>query len=118
MRFPWATHRLILVNGTREEAELIKEHVKQFLEEIGRELSAEKTQLTHWDEKVLFLGYHIQGKLKKRGNQLQAILSIPPGRERLLRREILKKARYHHIPELDAMRGINAMSRGWCNYYR
>lgn len=114
----YADDWLILVNGTRQEAELIKEQVNQFLEGIGLELSAEKTKLTHWDEKVLFLGYHIQGKLKRRGNQLQAILSIPPGKERLLRREILKKARYHHIPELDAMLGINAMYRGWCNYYR
>jgi hypothetical protein len=114
----YADDWLILVNGTREEAEAIKEQVNQFLEGIGLELSAEKTKLTHWGEKILFLGYNLQGKLKKRGNQLQAILSIPSGRERLLRREILKRARYHSIPELDAMLSINAMYRGWCNYYR
>jgi hypothetical protein len=114
----YADDWLILVNGTREEAEATKEQVQQFLEGIGLELSAEKTKLTHWDDKVLFLGYYIQGKLKARGNQLQAILRIPSGRERLVRREVLRIARYHHIPELDAMLGINAIYRGWCNYYR
>ena len=114
----YADDWLILVNGTREEAEATREQVKQFLEGIGLELSAEKTKLTHWDEKVLFLGYNIQGKLKTRGNQLHAILSIPSERERRIRRETLRIARYHHIPELDAMLSINAMYRGWCNYYR
>jgi group II intron reverse transcriptase/maturase len=108
----------ILVNGTKQEAEHIKAQIGSFLTDIGLELSDEKTKLTHWSETVVFLGYNIRGVIRDKGNQIRAVLSIPPDRERLIRREIIRVARFHHIPELDAMLRINAMFRGWCNYYR
>jgi hypothetical protein len=53
-----------------------------------------------------------------KGVQTRAILSIPKGKERLIRRELLKVSTYHHIPEVDAMINMNAKFRGWCNYYK
>jgi group II intron reverse transcriptase/maturase len=108
----------LLVNGTKQEAEHIKAQIGEFFKGIGLELSEEKTKLTHWSEPVAFLGYHIRGMLRSQGNQIRAVLSIPPDRERRIRREIIHIARRHHIPELDAMLRMNAMFRGWCNYYR
>lgn len=78
----------------------------------------EKTRITHWDKPITFLGYHIHGELRDRGVQRKAILTIPKEKERLIRRELLKTASYHHIPEPDALLTISAKFRGWCNYYK
>jgi group II intron reverse transcriptase/maturase len=108
----------VLINGTKREAEDVQDKIKWQLAKMGLELSEEKTKLTHWSETVRFLGYNIQGKPMPKGHLRRAYLSIPKERERLIRREILKIARYHHIPELDAMMQIGAKFRGWCHYYR
>src|SRR5262249_54421415 len=39
-------------------------------------------------------------------------------KERAIRRELVRVASYHHIPETDAMMSMSAKFRGWCNYYK
>ena len=72
--------------------------------------------MTHWDKPITFLGSHIHGELRDRGVQIKAILTIPKEKERQIRRELLRVASYHHIPERDAMMSMNATIRGWSNY--
>jgi hypothetical protein len=74
--------------------------------------------MTHWDEPITFLGYHIHGELRDRGVQIKAVLSIPKEKERLVRRELVRVSRSHHIPELDAMLLMSAKFRGWYHYYK
>ena len=114
----YADDFVILVNGTVEYARDIKNKVEGHLAAMGLQLSVDKTRITHWDKPIAFLGYHIHGELRKNGVQIRAILTIPKEKERLIRRELLKTASYHHIPELDAMVNMNAKFRGWCNYYK
>jgi len=114
----YADDFVVLVNGTEEEAKDIKNKVEGHLEAMGLQLSVEKTRITHWKKPIAFLGYHIHGELKKNGVQIQARLTIPKEKERLIRRELLKTASYYHIPEVDAMMLMNAKFRGWCNYYK
>ena len=85
---------------------------------MGLTLSAEKTSITHWEKPITFLGYHIRGIQRINGIQIQAILSIPKEKERTIRRELVRVAGYHHIPEIDAMLAMNAKFRGWCHYYK
>jgi len=114
----YADDFVILVNGTEEEAREIKSQVEGELGVMGLQLSEEKTRITHWDKPISFLGYHIHGELRTNGVQIRAILTIPKEKERLIRRELLKTSRYHHIPEADAMLNMSAKYRGWCNYYK
>ena len=114
----YADDFLILVNGSKQEAKDYKEEVNKHLLRYGLELSEEKTNITHWSQPYTFLGYEIQGRLKARGNLISAVLRIPAESERRIRGEIRKTARYHHIPELDAMLRISSMYRGWCQYYQ
>jgi group II intron reverse transcriptase/maturase len=114
----YADDFVILVNGSENEAKDMKNKVEGQLEAMGLTLSVEKTKVTHWDQPITFLGYHIHGELRARGVQIRAILTIPREKERQIRRELLTVASYHHIPELDAMMSMNANFRGWCNYYR
>jgi hypothetical protein len=85
---------------------------------MGLTLSTEKTSITHWEKPITFLGYHIRGIQRINGIQIQAILSIPKEKERTIRRELVRVAGYHHIPEIDAMLAMNAKFRGWCHYYK
>ena len=114
----YADDFVILVNGTKEEALDYKNKVEGYLAAMGLTLSAEKTSITHWEKPMTFLGYHIRGIQRINGVQIQAILSIPKEKERTIRRELVRVAGYHHIPEIDAMLAMNAKFRGWCNYYR
>jgi hypothetical protein len=109
---------VILVNGTEAESRDYKNKIEGQLTAMGLALSAEKTKITHWSKPIAFLGYHIHGVPRSHGVQIRAILSIPKEKERLIRRELLKVASYHHIPELDALGAMNAKFRGWCNYYK
>ena len=114
----YADDFVILVNGTKEDAIDYKNKVEGHLAAMGLTLSAEKTSITHWEKPITFLGYHIHGRQRQKGVQIKAILSIPQEKERAIRRELIRVAGYHHIPEADAMLAMNAKFRGWCNYYK
>src|SRR5215510_4083854 len=114
----YADDFVILVNGTKEDTTDLKNKVEGHLATMGLTLSVEKTSITHWSKPITFLGYHIQGKQRINGVQIRAILSIPKEKERAIRRELVRVAGYHHIPEIDAMLSMNAKYRGWCNYYK
>ena len=85
---------------------------------MGLELSEEKTKLTHWSDNITFLGYQIHGKQKAKGVGISAVLSIPQEKVSQVKESLEKTAKYYHIPEIDVMTQLNAIYRGWCNYYR
>jgi len=114
----YADDFVILVAGNKSETEIIKEQVKTKLAEIGLTLSDEKTRLTHWSKPIEFLGYQIQGKRRARGVGLRAILSIPHEKQQEITERIQNICSYYHIPETDVLAQVNAMFRGWCNYYK
>ena len=114
----YADDFVILVNGTKEDANDYKNKVEGHLVAMGLTLSEDKTSITHWEKPITFLGYHIHGMQRINGVQIRAILSIPKEKERGIRRELVRVAGYHHIPEIDAMLCMNAKFRGWCNYYK
>jgi hypothetical protein len=114
----YADDFVILIAGTGEEAKAIKDKVKEMLSQSGLTLSDEKTKVTHWSKTVRFLGYNVKGKRKARGVGIRAVLSIPQEKIKKVREALRTVSGYYHIPEVDAMIQINAIYRGWCNYYR
>jgi RNA-directed DNA polymerase len=114
----YADDLLCLIAGTKAEAEAIKQRVKERLSEMGLKLSEEKTKITHWRKKVLFLGYQIQGKPRGRGVGIRAVLSIPHEKIAKVQEGLKQISGYYHIPEVDVIKGMNDKYRGWCNYYR
>lgn len=109
---------LILIAGNKLEAEAIKNGVKEKLSEMGLTLSEKKTKITHWSEQVLFLGYHIQGRLRANGIGIQAVLSIPHEKLRKIEDEMQQVSQYYHIPEVDVIKQLSDKYQGWCQYYR
>lgn len=114
----YADDALILIAGTREEAEIVRDQIKEKLSEMGLRLSEEKTKITHWSQKVRFLGYQIHGELRDKGVGIRAVLSIPHEKVRKVKDTIERICSIYHIPEVDLLVQVNAIYRGWCNYYR
>ncbi|MDQ3812366.1 MAG: group II intron reverse transcriptase/maturase [Armatimonadota bacterium] len=114
----YADDFVILVAGTKFEAQAIKEKVKTQLDGMGLVLSEEKTKLTHWSRSFPFLGYEIRGRIEHAGASVKATLHIPQEKERNVREAIERVGGYFHIPETDVMVQMSAIYRGWCNYYK
>lgn len=114
----YADDFVVMVNGTKEEAETVKRQVADKLQAMGLTLSEEKTKLTHWRDPVRFLGFEAQGRLRPKGVQTTAIFSIPTDKARQVAQEIQTVCSWNHMPEADVMCRVGAIFRGWCNYYR
>ena len=114
----YADDWLILVVGSKLDAETIKQQVKEKLSTIGLRLHEEKTKVTHWSRSVRFLGYDIRGELRDKGVGLYTVLNIPHEKLREAEKSIEQRSSYYHIPELDALTHMNGVFTGWCNYYR
>jgi group II intron reverse transcriptase/maturase len=114
----YADDFLIMVQGKKAEAQAIKEEIGKKLQEMGVTLSEDKTKLTHWRYKVNFLGYQLHGKPTRKGTSIRPILSIPHKKPQGIKEALREIGGYHHVPEVDIIVQMNAMFRGWCNYYR
>jgi group II intron reverse transcriptase/maturase len=114
----YADDFVIMVQGRKSEAQAIKDEIGKKLQRMGLALSEEKTKLTHWRQRVQFLGYQLHGKLGRKGTSIQPILRIPHEKLRRVKQAIRQVSGYHHIPATDAIIQMSAMFRGWCNYYR
>lgn len=114
----YADDFVLLVRGSREDAEALKAEVADFLRNALRlELSAEKTLITHVDDGFDFLGFHIR---RYHRDQRTAILATPSKkaqtkfRQRI--RELTSEVGLHHgnLWILD----LNAFLAGWAEYFR
>jgi RNA-directed DNA polymerase len=122
-----ATYRLIryaddfvlVVKGTREQADALKEEVATVLaKELKLTLSPAKTLVTHIDDGFDFLGFRIQRKTR---NGKRTVYTFPSHKafESVKRRV---KALTRHItaslslPQL--LYQLNPILRGWTSYFR
>jgi len=117
----YADDFVILTNGTQEEAEVEKVALAEFLQqELGMELSMEKTLVSSVDSGFGFLGYRV---VKER-----AILSKRPVGKLYIPKEKLQQVR-DKIRTLtgkstiwmtmdDLLKSLNPLIVGWRNYFR
>jgi RNA-directed DNA polymerase len=114
----YADDFVILVQGTKEEAQAIKDEIGKKLQEMGLRLSEDKTKLTHWRYPMRFLGYLLHGKPTRKGTSIRPVLSIPHEKLRGIMGDLEEVSGYHNIPKIDVLIQMGAIFRGWCNYYR
>jgi flagellar biosynthesis chaperone FliJ len=105
----YADDSLLLVQGTKAEAQAIKEHYGKKLQELGVALSEEKTKLTHWRHNVNFLGSQLHGKRARKGTSIWPILSIPRKKLQGIKEALRVVGRYHQIPEVDIIVQMSPM---------
>jgi RNA-directed DNA polymerase len=110
----------LTVSGTKAHAEDLKEEIAGVLSTMGLRLSPEKTQITHIDEGLDFLGWHIQRR-RKRGTNRYYVYTYPA--KKALRAVMAKvKTLCRQVgtdqPLDELLRRLNSALRGWCAYFR
>jgi retron-type reverse transcriptase len=111
-------YAVVLCQYSKAEAQDLKRAMALWLEQhLGLTQHPDKTCITHWDTRFRFLGYDLRGQRNPNGSRwLQ--LRIPPEKERGLKGKLQRLCGYTQIPEHDLVLSVNALARGWANYYR
>ena len=143
----YADDFIIGVIGSKTDCVAIKEDITKFLgEKLKLTLSADKTLITHGNDKAKFLGYEIyvrpfseqtvrgekSGKLIKAFGK-KVVLEVPMSvmRDKLLYYEAMKiqslegkerwkstsRTKMMHLDDLEILDGYNREIRGFANYY-
>jgi len=116
----YADDFVVLVSGTREQAEHEKAELAKYLHETMRlELSIEKTQVVELTEGFQFLGQRVGYKWHPRFGYMPR-LEIPKGKRADLRhvvKQYTKRATTHWSLS-HLLQKLNPILRGWGNYYR
>ena len=111
----YADDFLFLTNGTRGCADNMRERIGDFAnEELNLSLSEKKTEIVHASDGFEFLGYELQ--LTKKGG---VRMRIPEEAKKDLRSKV--KQATDGGTEISVRRKIgslNAVLRGWANYYK
>jgi group II intron reverse transcriptase/maturase len=113
----YADDFIILSNGTKKATEAVKAQAAKFLkEELKLELSQEKTAITHVTEGFDFLGFNIRKYKTRRG------IIVKPAKASIqrLRNKVAGylTRRNHDYSEVNMIRALNPILRGWANYYK
>ena len=116
----YADDFVVMVNGTRADAEALWTEVAAVLAPMGLRLSEEKMRVCHIDEGFDFLGWHIQRRSWRGRTGKKAVYTYPS--KKALASVMTKvrslTARAKHRTLADLLRAINPVLRGWCNYFR
>jgi RNA-directed DNA polymerase len=115
----YADDFVVMVAGTRDDAEALWDEVSTVLAPMGLRLSAEKTRVCHLDEGFDFLGFRIQRRPQP-GSDKRYVYTYPSrkalaavtGKVRFLTR------RREHRTLAALLKRVNPLLRGWCTYFR
>jgi RNA-directed DNA polymerase len=115
----YADDFVVMVHGSRADAQALKEDVAQVLAPMGLRLSEAKTRVSHIDEGLDFLGFRIQRR-RKRGTAKRVVYTYPSkkalaaiiGRVRAMTR------RTAHPSLAALLRQLNPVLLGWCTYFK
>ena len=115
----YADDFVALCNGTKAEAQNMKEELGGLLSNMGLTLSEEKTKLTHITEGFLFLGYRIIREVGTNGTMVPKVL-IPESATQRYRQKVQEAlAPNTHQESVKAkIVALNRLTNGWCQYYR
>jgi RNA-directed DNA polymerase len=115
----YADDFVIMVAGTKADADALWDEVAQVITPLGLRLSVEKSRVCHLDEGFDFLGFRIQRRRRK-GTTKASVYTYPSKRSLLSItvkvRALTKKARHHGLADL--LGRLNPVLRGWCSYFR
>ncbi|WP_200309442.1 group II intron reverse transcriptase/maturase [Streptomyces adelaidensis] len=110
----------LMVFGSKADAEVLREEIAEVLSTMGLRLSPEKTLITHIDEGLDFLGWHIQ-RHRKRGTRQHYVYTYPAKKAvQAVKRKVKTLCREVEVnqPLDDLLRRLNMALRGWCAYFR
>lgn len=110
---------VVIVKGTKAQAEEIREECQAFLEgELKLALNMEKTHVTHVDDGFVFLGHRI---IRKRGahGRMSIVTTIPKEKAKGFVRKLTETLSGNHsVSTVDMMAGLNRQLVGWAEFYK
>ena len=110
---------VVMVSGSRDNAEALRCEVAEVLAPMGLRLSEAKTQVVHLDEGFDFLGFRIQRR-RKRGTNEHHVYTYPSKKAlRAVKTKVRRlTSRSNPIPPRALLLRVNAVLRGWANYFK
>ena len=109
----------LLVSGTKGDADALREEMTGVLSTMGLRLSPEKTLITHIDEGLDFLGWHIQRR-RKRGTNRRYVYTYPSAKAvKAATDKVKTRCRQNtNLPLEVLLRQLNPVLRGWTAHFR
>jgi RNA-directed DNA polymerase len=115
----YADDFVILVHGTRDDVQSLREDIATVLAPLGLQLSTAKTQIVHMSESLDFLGFRIQWR-RKRGTSkwyVYTFIADRPIRSVKDKVRALTGRTSQQLPR-DVLIRLNQIMRGWANYFK
>jgi RNA-directed DNA polymerase len=115
----YADDFVVLVHGTREQAECLWDRVAATLDTVGLKLAPDKTKVVHIDEGFDFLGFRIKRDVQ-RGGSKRYIYTYPSRKAvAAIMRKVKEATRLAINGTLaDLLRHLNQVLRSWANHAR
>ena len=115
----YADDFVILSNGTREQAEGVREEVRNFLASTMRlTLSMEKTKITHLNDGFDFLGFTVQRSMGHNGMKTKVLISSKGLKKHLGAIQVATSPDTHEDSVSLKIKALNRIIAGWCRYYQ
>lgn len=115
----YADDFVLVIKGTRGQAEMIREECRAFLEgKLCLMLNMDKTHITHVDDGFVFLGHRI---IRKRGSRdnMRPVSTIPRNKYRKFSEELTKiLSGNYSTNKIDMVKNLNLKIAGWANFYQ
>jgi group II intron reverse transcriptase/maturase len=115
----YADDFVVIVKGTKQQAEVIKEECRQFLEtKLKLQLNSEKTAITHVNDGFTFLGHRVIRKLGPKGT-MRTVTQIPFKKFQSFAAKVVKELSSNYdVDKLKMVESLNRKIRGWSNFYQ
>lgn len=116
----YADDFVVLCNGHMRDVKQLKEDISTFLrDELHLALSEEKTIITHVDDGFDFLGFRFF-RGKDREGKWKPKTAVPDSKVAAVKEKIeaLTERDHTYMDEAAVISQLNAVLRGWGNYYR
>jgi RNA-directed DNA polymerase len=115
----YADDFVVIVKGTKDHAQSIREECRSFLEEeLKLTLNMEKTHITHVNDGFVFLGHRIIRKRGPRGT-MRPVTTIPKDKLRNFAATLVKQLSGNYGDnKIDLVESLNRRIAGWANFYQ
>jgi RNA-directed DNA polymerase len=114
----FADDLVVLVKGTREQAQALLERLAGRVEALGLRLKPEKTGVTHIDAGFVFLGQRVIRKPKGAKRHVYTFVCDEALASVKRRIKALTGRSTTYLELADLLRTLNPILRGWAGYFR
>jgi RNA-directed DNA polymerase len=115
----YADDFVILVHGTQQHTEALREEIARVIAPLGLRLSEAKTRVVHMGEGFDFLGFRIQWRRKKGTNSWYVYTFVAERPVKSLKAKIRTLTRRTSQQDLGyVLTRLNQIMHGWAHYFK